>query len=213
MPVKTDKNDVRSIAQVMRVGWFSIVHIKSAGSQELRRLLANRKMLLVKQIDIENEIRGTLRVFGLKLSGRIQQAAFERQAMELVADRPELAAMVPPMLIARAALREQCAVLHKMMLKAVRGDDTCRRLLTVPGVGALTAVTFVTTIDDPVRFERSRDVGAHLGLSPRKSLYQASLALLTRTQRSFGIGCPRTWKLARSAAQTAGTMSARTRSR
>jgi transposase len=117
-------------------------------------LLANRKMLLVKQIDIENEIRGTLRVFGLKLSGRIQQAAFERQAMELLSGHPELAAMVRPM--------------HKMMLKAVRADDTCRRLMTIPGVGALTATTYVTTIDDPARFERSRDVGAHLGLSPRK---------------------------------------------
>lgn len=93
-------------------------------------LLANRKMLLTKQIDIENEIRGTLRVFGLKLSGRIQQSAFERQAMELISDRPQLVAMVRPMLVARAALREQCAVLHKMMLKAVRLDDTCRRLMT-----------------------------------------------------------------------------------
>ena len=205
MPVKTDKNDARAIAQVMRVGWFSIVHIKSTGSQHLRMLLANRKMLLVKQIDIENEIRGTLRVFGLKLSGRIQQAAFERQAMDLLSGHPELATMVRPMLIARTALREQCAVLHKMMLKAVRSDDTCRRLMTIPGVGALTAITFVTTIDDPARFERSRDVGAHLGLSPRKyasgevdrngpiskcgdslcrtTLYQASLALLTRSQR------------------------------
>jgi transposase len=144
------------------------VHIKSTDSQHLRMLLANRKMLLVKQIDIENEIRGTLRVFGLKLSGRIQQAAFERQAMELLSGHPELAAMVRPMLIARTALREQCAVLHKMMLKAVRADDTCRRLMTIPGVGALTATTYVTTIDDPARFERSRDVGAHLGLSPRK---------------------------------------------
>ena len=101
MPVKTDKNDARSIAQVMRVGWFSIVHIKSTVSQQLRMLLANRKMLLSKQIDIENEIRGTLRVFGLRLSGRIPQAAFERQAMSLVLDRPQLAALVRPMLVAR----------------------------------------------------------------------------------------------------------------
>src|SRR5580692_6589825 len=113
--------------------------------------------------------------------------------------------MVRPMLVARAALREQCAVLHKMMLKAVRLDDTCRRLMTVPGVGALTAVTFVTTIDDPARFERSRDVGAHLGLTPRKfasgevdrngaisksgdqlareALFLAAHALLTRVTR------------------------------
>ena len=77
MPVKTDRNDARAIAQVMRVGWYTIVHVKSAVSQELRMLLANRKTLLTKQIDIENEIRGTLRVFGLKLSGRITKASFE----------------------------------------------------------------------------------------------------------------------------------------
>lgn len=205
MPVKTDRNDARAIAQVMRVGWFNIVHIKGAQSQELRMLLANRKALLTKQIDIENEIRGTLRVFGLKLSGRIQHAAFEPRALELLADRPRLAAIMRPMLIARTALRDQCAVLHKMLLQIIRKDEVCRRLMTIPGVGALTAITFVTTVDDPARFERSRDVGPHLGLTPRKyasgevdrngaiskcgdglcrsTLYQASLSLLTRTQR------------------------------
>lgn len=113
--------------------------------------------------------------------------------------------MVRPMLIARSALREQCAVLHKMLLDAVASDDTCRRLMTVPGVGAVTAVTFLAVIDDPSRFQHSRDVGAHLGMTPRKyasgetdrngsisktgdalmrtTLYQASLALLTRSKR------------------------------
>jgi transposase len=205
MPVKTDRNDARAIAHVMRVGWYSVVHIKSGISQELRMLLANRKTLLTKQIDIENEIRGTLRVFGLKLSGRVTKASFEGRALELVADRPRLAAMVRPMLIARDALRRQCAALHKMLLSAVRGEPTCRRLMTVPGVGALTAVTYLVTIDDPKRFRNSRDVGAHLGLTPRKyasgevdrngaiskcgdsllrtTLYQAALALLTRSGR------------------------------
>jgi len=168
-------------------------------------LLTNRKTLLVKQIDIENEIRGTLRVFGLKLAGRITQASFEERALDLVADKPRLAAMLRPMLAARSALSQQYAVLHKMLLEVVRVESTCRRLMTVPGVGALTAVTYLTTIDDPARFQRSRDVGAHLGLTPRKyasgeidrngsiskcgdtllrtTLYQAALALLTRTQR------------------------------
>ena len=113
--------------------------------------------------------------------------------------------MVKPMLIARSALREQCAVLHKMLLDAVARDDTCRRLMTVPGVGAVTAVTFLAVIDDPSRFQYSRDVGAHLGMTPRKyasgetdrngsisktgdalmrtTLYQAALALLTRSKR------------------------------
>ena len=109
------------------------------------------------------------------------------------------------MLIARAALRQQFAVLHKMLLNAVRDDETCRRLMTVPGVGALAAVMFTSTIDDPDRFHKSRDVGAHLGMTPRKYasgevdrngsiskcgdaamravLYQASLALMTRSRR------------------------------
>lgn len=117
------------------------------------------KALLTKQIDIENEIRGTLSVFGLKLSGRIQHAVFEQRAAELLADHPRLIAIVQPMLIARAALRDQCAVLHRMLLQLIRKDEVCRRLMTIPGVGALTAITFVTTVDDPARFERSRDVG------------------------------------------------------
>jgi transposase len=82
MPVKTDRNDARAIAQVMRVGWYSVVHIKSGVSQELRMLLTNRKTLLVKQIDLENEIRGTLRVFGPKLAGRITKVSFEQRALE-----------------------------------------------------------------------------------------------------------------------------------
>ncbi|WP_441256366.1 IS110 family transposase [Bradyrhizobium sp. 482_C4_N1_1] len=161
--------------------------------------------LTIKQIDIENEIRGVLRVFGLKLSGRIPQATFEQQTNELTDGHPRLAAMLRPMLVARAALREQYGVLHKMVLEIVRREPTCQRLMTIPGVGALTAITFLTTIDDPDRFQRSRDVGAHLGLTPRKYasgetdrngaisrcgdvmlstiLYQAALALLTRTKR------------------------------
>jgi len=205
MPVKTDRNDARAIAHAIRVGWFTPVHIKSTVSQEVRMLLTNRKTLLSKKIDIENEVRGTLRVFGIKLAGRITDAIFEKRALEVVEDKPKLLAMVRPMLAARAALREQYKVLHKLMLNAVREDATCRRLMTVPGVGPVVAITYVTTIDDPDRFHRSRDVGAHLGLTPRKyasgetdyngriskcgdvamraALYQAALALLTRTTR------------------------------
>jgi transposase len=168
MPVKNDRNDARAIASCMRFGWYSVVHIKSEASQELRMRLSNRRTLQGKRIDIENEIRGTLRVFGLQLNGRVTSGQFERLVSELVKGVPRLAAMVEPMLIARAALRQQRACLHKMMLDRVRKDETCRRLMTIPGVGAIAAITFVTTIDDPDRFRRSRDVGAHLGLTPKK---------------------------------------------
>jgi transposase len=213
MRIKNDRNDARAIAHCMRVGWYTVVHVKSEVSQVVRMLLTNRRTLQSKQIDIENEIRGTLRVFGLKLTGTITAGRFEARVLELVAT-PHLEAMVRPMLVARAALRKQCAVLHKMMLEMVRKSATCRRLMTIPGVGAIAALTFLTTIDDPARFQRSRDVGAHLGLTPKKYasgetdrnggiskcgdasmravLYQAALALLMRSKKYSAI---RVWGL------------------
>ena len=214
MRIKNDRNDARAIAHCMRVGWYSVVHVKSEVSQVVRMLLTNRRTLQSKQIDIENEIRGTLRVFGIKLTGTITAGSFEGRVLELIAKTPHLEAMVRPMLVARAALREQCAVLHKMMLEMVRKSTTCRRLMTIPGVGAIAALTFLTTIDDPARFQRSRDVGAHLGLTPKKYasgetdrnggiskcgdapmravLYQAALALLMRSKKYSAI---RVWGL------------------
>ncbi len=167
MAVKTDRNDARAIAQAMRVGWFTAVHVKTTESQELRLLLTNRKMLLTSRIALENEIRGTLKAFGLKV-GRVTAMTFEARVIELIADRSRLQAMVRPMLAARQALQVQYQALHALVLKAVRAHQVCRRLLTVPGVGAVTALVFATAIDDPTRFARSRDVGAHLGLTPRK---------------------------------------------
>lgn len=167
MAVKTDRNDARAIAHAIRVGWFSAVHVKTAESQELRLLLTNRKTLQTGRVALENELRGTLKAFGLKV-GRVSASAFEARVIALTVNRPRLQAMVRPMLAARQALRLQFEALHAMVLKAVRAHAVCRRLLTVPGVGAVTALTFATAIDDPARFLRSRDVGAHLGLTPRK---------------------------------------------
>ena len=145
------------------------MHIKSAASQELRLLLANRKTLLDKQIDIENEVRGTLRVLGLKLAGRSPGATFERRARP-GGRQPALPCVGPPDVDrpdrAPAAVRGVAQDGAVLDVSAV--ISTCRQLMTVPGVGPLTAVAYVTTIDDPDRFHRSRDVGAHLGLTPRK---------------------------------------------
>jgi transposase len=119
MPIKNDRNDARAIAHCTRVGGYSVVHVKSEVSQIVRMLLTNRRTLLSKQIDIENEIRGTLRVFGIKLTGRVTAGPFEARVLELIAEAPHLQTMVRPMLVARAALREQCAVFHKMILAKV----------------------------------------------------------------------------------------------
>jgi transposase len=167
MAVKTDRNDARAIAQAMRVGWFTAVHLKTARSQELRMLLTNRRALLTSRVAIENEIRGTLKAFGLKV-GVVKVDAFKDRVLELTANHPRLGNMMRPMLAAREALQQQCEALHAMLLKAVRTDPVCRRLQSVPGVGPVTALAYATAIDDPARFARSRDVGAHLGLTPRK---------------------------------------------
>lgn len=163
---KTDRNDARGLAQIMRSGWYKAVHIKSKESQRLRVLINNRATLINKRKDIDNQIRGTLRTFGLKM-GPVTALRFEQRARALLASEPQLLPFIEPLLNVRSVILQQFKTLHGMLLKIVRQDQVCRRLMTVPGVGALTALTFKTSVDRPERFRRSRDVGAHLGLTPR----------------------------------------------
>lgn len=167
---KTDRNDARGIAQMMRVGLFKAVHVKTPASQHRRLLLTSRKLLQRKIYDIENDLRGSLRNFGLKV-GVVGAVKFEDRIRELVADHPVVAAIVGPLLEARAVLRVQFAKLHRMLLDLVRSDPICRRLMSAPGVGPIVALTFRTCVDNPARFSRSKCVGAHYGLTPR--LYQS----------------------------------------
>ena len=167
---KTDRNDARGIAQMMRVGLFKAVHVKTPASQHRRLLLTSRKLLQRKIYDIENDLRGSLRNFGLKV-GVVGAVKFEDRIRELVADHPVVAAIVEPLLEARAVLRIQFAKLHRMLLELVRTDPICRRLMSAPGVGPIVALTFRTCVDNPARFSRSKCVGAHYGLTPR--LYQS----------------------------------------
>src|SRR3954464_14947148 len=164
---KSDRNDARGIAQMMRVGLYRPVHAKTLASQKRRMLLTSRRLLQAKAIDIENDLRGTLRNFGLKV-GMVGTAKFEARIRELVADHPDLAAIVEPLLIARRVLREQLGVLHRQLLEIVRQDEVCRRLMTTPGVGPVVALTFRATVDVPSRFKNSKAVGAAFGLTPRR---------------------------------------------
>jgi transposase len=136
---KTDRNDARGIAQMMRVGLYRPVHVKTLRSQKLRMLLTHRKLLQSKAIAIENDLRGTLRNFGLKV-GMAGKVRFEARIKELVENLPDLAALVEPLLIVRRALREQIVVLHRRLLAIVRDDEVCRRLMTTPGVGPVVAL-------------------------------------------------------------------------
>jgi transposase len=161
---KTDRNDARGIAQMIRVGLYRPVHVKTLRSQKLRMLLTHRKLLQSKAIAVDNDLRSTLRNFGLKV-GIVGVARFEARIRELVADLPDLAILVEPLLVVRRVLREQIAVLHHRLLAVVRDDEVCRRLMTVPGVGPVVALTYRATVDVPVRFRKSKSVGAAFGLT------------------------------------------------
>jgi len=205
MAVKTDRGDARAIAHAMRAGWYTAVHVKSMPSQELRLLLRNRKTLLEQRVRLDNVIRGTLKAFGIKL-GRVSEARFADRVVALLEEhRPGLLDFVQPLLAVRLTLRRSYQALHRLVLRAVRDNPLCRRFMTVPGVGAVVALSVMTGIDDPRRFSRGRKVGVHFGLTPRKyasgevdrngaisrcgdamvreALFQAAHTLLTRVQR------------------------------
>jgi transposase len=199
---KTDRNDARGMAQMMRAGLYRPVHVKTLRSQKLRTLLTHRKLLQSKAIAVDNDLRGTLRNFGLKV-GMVGAVKFERRIRELVESVPDLAILVEPLLIVRRVLREQITVLHRRLLAIVRDDEVCRRLMTVPGVGPVVALTYRATVDVPARFRNSKAVGAVFGLTPSKyqsgeinrtgtiskcgdemmrvMLYEAAQSMLTRT--------------------------------
>jgi transposase len=201
---KTDRNDARGIAQMIRVGLYRPVHVKTLRSQKLRMLLTHRKLLQSKAIAVDNDLRGTLRNFGLKV-GMVGAARFEARIKKLVENLPDLAAMVEPLLVVRRVLREQMGVLHRRVLTVVRDDEVCRRLMTVPGVGPVVALTYRATVDVPARFRKSKSVGAVFGLTcsrdqsgerdrpgaisrcgdemMRAMLYEAAQSMLVRSTR------------------------------
>ncbi len=225
MTVKTDRRDARGIAQLLRLGWYRPVHAKSASAQEVRSLLTARKLIQAKLLDLESGIRGVLRGFGLKV-GTVSRGRFEMRVSGLVAGHAMLETVIGSMLSARTALQQEFARLNRTMLGLVRADPVCRQLMSVPGVGAIVAITFKSGVDDPTRFRRSRDVGPHFGLTPRKyqsgeldvtgsiskvgdrmvrtALYEAASVMLTRTVRMSPL---KSWALG--VAKRRGTKKAR----
>ncbi len=204
MTIKTDRRDARGIAQLLRMGWYRPVHVKTLPSQEVRSILVARKQMLAKPVDIELSIRGLLRGYGLKV-GAVTRKTFESRVRELASGQPSLELITDATLTARNALVFQFNRLHKAILQLVRKDAVCTRSMTIPGVGALTAITFRTAIDDPARIAKSRDVGPLFGLTPRRyqsgetdvmgriskagdamvrtALYEAANSMLTRSKR------------------------------
>ncbi len=165
---KTDKNDARGIAQVLRSGWYNRVHIKSIESHQVRALLSSRKAVLAKCIDLEQEIRGLFKVFGIKLPASLGHGAFDPKVRPLIEADDALSHALLPMLDARLALYHSFRELDNRTRHRAHADPICQRLMTAPGVGFVTALTFKAGVDDPTRFKRSRTVAAHFGLTPRR---------------------------------------------
>jgi transposase len=162
---KTDKNDARALAQVVRTGWYTLAHIKSEEAFRLRLLLTHRRLLKRKAIAIDLCLRGSLKVFGGQLDEKNPKRVVKLPGR---ASDPTIVALAECMLRARDALTKEVKRLDEMVAKCAKKDPICRRLMTIPGVGPITSLTFRAAVDDPSRFSSSRNVAAHFGLTPRR---------------------------------------------
>lgn len=168
MPIKTDRRDAEGIARLLHLGWFRPVHCKSVSAQEVRALLTARKAVQQGMLALEMSLRGLLRNFGLKV-GAISRGRFEHRIRELAADNVMLDAATEPMLRARASLRHEFARLERHVRGLAQEDEVCRRLMSMPGIGAVVALTFRSAVDDPARFKSSKKVGPWAGLTPSRN--------------------------------------------
>jgi transposase len=211
---KTDDNDAEGLAHLVRSGWYREVRVKSREAMLVRSLLGARTQLLGMVTDLSNQIRGLMKTFGLvvpKGAGKI----FEANVRRLLEGEALVAGVVLPLLESWRAVRARAADLDRQLLSVVRGSVTCRRLMTIPGIGAVVAASFVAAVETPENFTTSRAVGAWIGLTPRRYqsgqvdydghisrrgdarlralLYEAATAMLTRVQGESEL---RRWGLA-----------------
>ena len=204
---KNDRNDARGLADLVRMGWFREARVRSIDAQFVRSLLLSRQQLLQSRRNIENQIRGTLKTLGV-MTGSSKGRRFMPRVIELRADNEWLGPVLDPLLAVHASLAQQLKTVSASALTAAREDADVRRMMTVPGVGTMTALAFKAAIDDPKRFTSSTKVGPYLGLTPRQYqsgesewiggigksndpllrsyLYEAAGVLMTRLRRT----CP-----------------------
>lgn len=201
---KSDENDARGLAELVRVGWYREVKVKSAESQAIRTMLVARSRLVSIRRDLENQVRAMLKEYGLQF-GRSIGSQFRRNVRELLAGDHLLRPVVEALLAVHEQVSGEQEKLDRQIRSLAHTDETTRRLMTVPGVGVITALTFRHTIDDPSRFRSAADVGAYLGLTPRRKqsgetdingrvsrwgdrllrtyLYEAATVLMHRTRK------------------------------
>ena len=167
---KTDRNDARGLAELMRVGWHREAWVRGASATYIRSLLQGRKLLMQTKRTLENTLRGAAKRFGVITTKTAGRGFPQRAALAMVQD-PAYAAFATPMLEVLRGVVEQIRTYDRQLRAIAREHAVGRRLMTVPGVGHLTALAFLSTIEDPSRFMRSADVGPYLGLTPK--IYQS----------------------------------------
>jgi transposase len=210
---KTDANDADGLAHLSEVGFFREVRVKGFDSMLARALVAARNKLVKITTELSNQIRGLMKTFGLVVpSGK--GSTFERHLRELLTDQNELAPILLPILEAWRSMRVRAVELGRQLIASARHSEACQILMSIPGVGAITATSFATAVEDPDNFKKSRSVGAWLGLTTRRYqsgevdydghisrrgdrhlrglLYEAATVILTRASAESAL---RTWGL------------------
>lgn len=212
-PNKTDANDADGLAHLAEVGFFREVRVKGYDSMLMRSLVAARTRLVQITTELSNQIRGLMKTFGLLVPAS-KGCKFEEHVRRLLAGKEELAHVILPMLEAWRGIRLRATDLGRQLLSAARQSRACRLLMSIPGVGAVTATSFTNAIEDPANFAKSRSVGAWLGLTTRRYqsgevdydghisrrsdahvrglLYEAATVILTRAQADSAL---RSWGL------------------
>jgi transposase len=210
---KTDANDAEGLAHLVRSGWYREVRVKSREAMLAKALVGARSQLLGISGDLSNQIRGIMKTFGLIIA-RGAGGTFDRNVRALLTRETTVAAVVLPLLDAWRAVRARTAELDRQLIASVRRNMTCRLLMTMPGVGAVTAASYAAAVERPETFAHSRDVGAWIGLTPRRFqsgevdyeghisrrgdgrlrtlLYEAATVLLTRVRADSAL---RRWGL------------------
>jgi transposase len=210
---KTDANDADGLARLAEVGFFREVRVKGFDSMLARTLIAARTRLVHMTTELSNQIRGIMKTFGLVVPAG-KGSIFENNVRNLLSGSDDLAHIVLPMLDAWKGLRARAADLGRQLVADARQSQACRILMSIPGVGAITATSFATAIEEPGNFKKSRSVGAWIGLTTRRYqsgevdydghisrrgdrhlrglLYEAASVILTRSSVQSSL---RTWGL------------------
>ena len=168
---KSDRADAEGLAQLARTGWYREVHIKSQASDRLRFLLGVRDRMIRIRRGIEGQARGVLKTYGIRLGSvtqRQNRAGFRDQLRAAASGDPILEVVAASLIAAHDVACSEAAAIDDELLAIARDSELAGRLMTVPGVGPIVALKFIAAINDFGRFAKATDVGAYLGLTPRR---------------------------------------------